>query len=154
MTNYIGFSTVNANLPRTTNPRVPSADYGSASVVKPLVFGKKFRMTDSQLVIQDLVNALNIRQGQKVGQPGYGTKLWDFVFEPNTYDILVRLETEVRRVANSDPRIELNYVKGYPKENGILVEVEMSITPYNEPLTLSVFFNSETNIAQLQNQNA
>ena len=150
MPNYIGFSTINANKPRTTNPRAPEADYGSSSLVKPLVFGKKFRMTDAQLVIQDFINALNIPLGAKVGQPGYGTTLWSFVFEPNTADVQFQLEDEIRRVASLDPRIELNYVKAFPKENGILIEVQMSVSPYNAPLTLSVFFDNSTNRAALQ----
>lgn len=147
MSNYIGFSTINANEPRTTNPRVQGAD-----MVKPLVFGKKFRIVDTDLVIQDFVNALNIRIGSKVGQPGYGTKLWDFVFEPNTLGTQQKLETEIRRVASQDPRIELNEVKAFTYDHGILIEVQMSVTPFNQPLILKVSFDSETNIASLTSQ--
>lgn len=149
MPNYIGFSTINANLPRTSNPRVPGMDNGSSGIVKPFVFGKKFRMTDAPLVVQDFVNALNIRRGTKVGQPGYGTTLWDFVFEPNSLETQQRLETEITRVASLDPRIELNYVKAFTAINGISIEVQMSVTPFNEPLTLSVLFDSETKAASL-----
>ena len=60
---------------------------------------KSLNLLDEQLVIQDLVNALNIRKGEKVGQPSYGTTLWDFVFEPNTADVQVEIQNEVRRVA-------------------------------------------------------
>lgn len=150
MPNYIGFSTINSNKPRTTNPRTGELDYGSSGITKPFVFGKKFRMTDAQLVIQDFINALNIPLGAKVGQPGYGTTLWSFVFEPNTADVQFQLENEIKRVASLDPRIELNYVKAFPKENGILIEIQMSVNPFNSPLTLSVFFDNKTNRAALQ----
>lgn len=149
MPNYIGFSTINANLPRTSNPRVPGNSLGSAGIVKPLVFGKKFRMVDAPLVVQDFLNALNIRLGAKVGQPGYGTTLWDFVFEPNTSGTQQAIEAEITRVAGLDPRIELNYVKAYTSINGILMELQMSVTPFNEPLTLSVLFDSETKSASI-----
>jgi len=152
MPNYIGFSTINANEPRTTNPRTLTNDYGSTSLVKPLVFGKKFKMVDSQLVIQDFVNALNIRLGTKVGQPGYGTTLWDFVFEPNTIGTQQKLVAEIERIASLDPRIELNYAKAFTYDNGILVEVQMSVTPFNQPLTIKVQFDSDSNIASIQNQ--
>lgn len=150
MPNYIGFSTINANKPRTSNPRVPESNYGSTSVVKPLVFGKKFRIVDAPLVIQDFINALNIQQGTKVGQPGYGTTIWSFVFEPNTLDVIGRLENEIKRVASLDPRMELNEVKAYVKENGILIEVQMSVTPFNQPLSLSIVLNNQTKAASLQ----
>lgn len=149
MPQYIGFSTINANQPRTSNPKATSADYGSTSLRKPLIFGKKYRMVDKPLVIQDFVNALNIKFGSKVGQPGYGTTLWDFVFEPNTEDTRQKIEDEIRRVGNLDPRLQLNYVNSFWYENGILIEVQASITPFQEPLTLSVFFNRQTSVASL-----
>ena len=121
MPNYIGFSTINANKPRSTTLPV-GADGGHGSTVNPVVIGKKFRLVDQPLVIQDFLNALNIRKGEKVGKPQYGTTLWDFVFDPNTRDVQYQLEAEIRRVANSDPRIVLNSVKAYPQENGILLE--------------------------------
>ena len=149
MPSYIGFSTINANKPRTIS-RNTGIDGGNGSVLQPIVFGKKFASVDSPLVIQDFVNALNIRQGEKVGQPGYGTSLWSFVFEPNTADVQFQLENEIRRVASQDPRMILNSVKAYPQENGILLEVELAVTPFNQATLLSVFFNSATNVAVLQ----
>ena len=100
--------------------------------------------------MQDFVNALNIPQGQKVGQPQYGTTLWSFVFEPNTFDVQNRLEAEIRRVASLDPRLELNYVRAFPQENGILIEIELAVTPFNNPNQLSIFFDNNTNRAALQ----
>ena len=64
---YIGFSTINANKPRSTNLPAGIAG-GVGSMVQPVIPGKKYRLVDQQLVIQDLVNALNIRKGEKVGQ--------------------------------------------------------------------------------------
>jgi len=149
MPSYVGFSTINANKPRTIS-RNTGVDGGNGSVMQPIIFGKKFASVDSPLVIQDFVNALNIRQGEKVGQPGYGTSLWSFVFEPNTADVQFQLENEIRRVASQDPRMILNSVKAYPQENGILLEVELAVTPFNQATLLSVFFNSATNVAVLQ----
>jgi len=149
MPSYIGFSTINAYKPQSTNlPTGPAA--GTGSVVNPYNVGNQFGLVDSPLVVQDFVNVLNIRQGEKVGQPGYGTTLWSFIFEPNTADVQFQLENEIRRVANNDPRLILNTVKAYPQENGILLEVELAISPFNQALELSVFFNSSTNLAILQ----
>lgn len=149
MPQYIGFSTIGANLPRTTN--VPTGNDGGVGSVKWSVnTGRKYRLLDEQLVMQDFVNALNIRQGQKVGNPGYGTTLWNFVFEPNTTDVQFKLETELRRVANLDPRLLVNTVKAYPQENGILIELEVAVAPFNQANLLSVFLNSNTSRAAIQ----
>lgn len=161
MPQYVGFSTINACKPRSTNNQLNSTmdptqgvnitgygipnGYGSNG--KGINTGKKFTLTDIQLVLQDFVNALNIPLGSKVGQPGYGTSIWSFIFEPNTLDVQAQLENEIRRLVSLDPRLDLNTVKAFPQENGILMEVQVSVVPYNNPLTISVFFNQQTNRA-------
>lgn len=149
MPQYIGFSTINADKPRTTNAPI-GQDGGSGSTTRSIVYGKKFRMVDEQLVIQDFINALNIRQGEKVGKPEYGTTLWSFVFEPNTADVQFQLENEIRRIASGDPRLILDFVKAFPQENGILMEVQLAIAPFNNATLLSVFFDSGSNTARVQ----
>lgn len=149
MANYIGFSTINANKPKTTNG-LPTLDGGAGTTVNSVVSGKKYRLLDNQLVIRDFVNALNIPLGQKVGQPGYGTSMWSLIFEPNSPALSDQIESEIRRIASADPRIQLNYVRSYPQENGVLVEVEMAVTPFNQALVLNVFFNQATNVASVQ----
>lgn len=154
MPNYVGFSTKNACKPKTTNPVGTNAgsiagpsggiDGGPGGTRGSVVFGKKFRLVDVELVLQDFLNALNIPLGSKVGQPGYGTTIWSFLFEPNTADVQFQLENEIFRVASLDPRIILNYVKAFPKENGILLEVELAVNPFNQPEVISVFFNRAT----------
>lgn len=149
MPQYVGFSTILANQPRTTNAPAGN-DGGVGGITRPVITGKKFRLVDQPLVVQDFLNALNIQQGQKVGQPEYGTTLWSFVFEPNTSDVQFKLETEVRRVASLDPRMVLNTVSAYPQENGILIEIEMAVAPFNQVQMISVFLDSQVNQALLQ----
>jgi phage baseplate assembly protein W len=123
---------------------------GPGNLRNPVIPGKKVKLVDEQLVIQDFVNALNIPQGSKVGQPSYGTTLWTFVFEPNTQDVQQQLQNEVRRVASLDPRLILNTVNGFPQENGILIEVELAIAPFNNPTVLNVYFDNLTNTASVR----
>lgn len=149
MPQYLGFSTIDANKPKTTNAQVGIAG-GVGSITVPVIPGKKYKLNDENLVIRDFINALNIRQGEKVGQPSYGTTLWNFVFEPNTPDVQFALENEIRRVASTDPRIILDFVRAFPQENGILMEVQLAVAPFNQALLLSVFFDSGTNTASVQ----
>jgi len=73
MTTFIGFNTINQN--------------------------KYFTLTDFPLIKRDLLNAFNIRQGELVGRPAYGTTLWDMLFENQTQDTLQSMYTEIQRVA-------------------------------------------------------
>ncbi len=146
MPTFIGFSTQNVGEVRSL-PINSGADGGSGTITKPLQFSKKFRMVDRDLVIQDFINALNIPQGQKPGRPDYGTNLWSFIFEPNTLDTRIQLENEIRRVANMDPRITMSSIEIFPQENGILIEVEISISPFNSVEQLAIFFDENASKA-------
>ena len=44
MATYVGFSTVNADKPRTVNPP-PAIDGQANGITNPIVFGKKFKLT-------------------------------------------------------------------------------------------------------------
>ncbi len=102
---------------------------------------KKFTLTDFELIKRDLLNAFNIRQGQLPGRPGYGTVLWDFLFENQVEASQQAIEREVQRVAAGDPRIFISQVVTFPQENGILIQVELTVTPSTDAERLSIFFD-------------
>jgi phage baseplate assembly protein W len=145
---YVGFSTQHVENVRTAgftrgiNSTIGNTDKGQRS-------GKKFRTVDEQLVIQDLINAFNIVQGQKPGKPDYGTSLWSFIFEPNTVDVRKELEYEISRIIGQDPRIILNSLQTTNSETGILIEIEMAVTPFNNPTELAVLFDQGTQTASV-----
>jgi phage baseplate assembly protein W len=104
---------------------------------------KKFTLTGFDLIKRDLLNALNIRQGQLPGRPGYGTVIWDFLFEPQLESVQLDIEREVQRVAGSDPRIFINSVQAFPQGNGILIQIELEIVPSTDAERLAIFFDLE-----------
>ena len=108
---------------------------------------KKFTLTDFELIKRDLLNAFNIRPGQLPGRPAYGTSLWSFVFEPQTQETQTSIQTEVQRVAGGDPRIFVSQVDVYPQENGILLEIQLTVVPTSDAKILSIFFDQQQRTA-------
>jgi phage baseplate assembly protein W len=102
---------------------------------------KKFTLTGFELIKRDLLNAFNIRQGQLPGRPGYGTVLWDYLFENQLEDLQRNIQAEVQRVAGGDPRIYINDVQTYPQDNGLLIEVELTVLPSTNAERLGIFFD-------------
>lgn len=102
---------------------------------------KKFTLTDFELIKRDLLNAFNIRQGQLPGRPGYGTVLWDFLFENQLEELQQSITQEVQRVAGGDPRIYISDIQTYPQNNGILIELELQVIPSTDAERLSIFFD-------------
>ena len=104
---------------------------------------KKFTLLDANLVKRDLLNGLNIRQGQLPGRPQYGTTLWDNLFENQSQDLVVAIEREIQRVAGYDPRIQIMDTQVFPQENGILIQIQLAIVPSTDAQQLSIFFDQQ-----------
>ena len=102
---------------------------------------KKFTLTDFELVKRDLLNAFNIRQGQLPGRPGYGTVLWDYLFEPQLEELQTAIEREVQRVVGGDPRLYISDIQTFPQNNGILIQIELTVVPSTDAERLSIFFD-------------
>jgi phage baseplate assembly protein W len=108
---------------------------------------KKFTLVDDALIKRDLLNALNIRQGQLVGRPSYGTALWDNLFENQTNETEAAITREIQRVAGGDPRLQISEVDIFPQENGILIQILLTIVPSTDAERLSIFFDQQTRSA-------
>jgi len=102
---------------------------------------KKFTLVDFELVKRDLLNAFNIRQGQLPGRPGYGTVLWNYLFENQVDAVQQGIINEVQRVAGGDPRIFISNINVYPQQNGMLIELELQTVGGVNAEILNVFFN-------------
>lgn len=105
---------------------------------------KKFTLTDSALIKRDLLNALNIRQGQVPGRPQVGTILWDNLFDNQTNETEQSIINEIQRVAGGDPRLQISNVEIFPQENGLLMQIEIILVPSTEPERLAIFFDQNT----------
>ena len=104
---------------------------------------KKFTLVDFELIKRDLLNAFNIRQGQLVGRPSYGTTIWDMTFENQTQETERIILNEIQRVAGGDPRIYVNSVDLFPQQNGILIQLEVTVVPSENAERLAIFFDQE-----------
>ena len=110
---------------------------------------KKFRLVDYELVKRDVLNSLLIKQGEKLGNPSYGTNVWGLIFEPQTDSTMKDLEHEMRRTVKQDPRVKVDDLQVYPQQNGVLVELFVTVLPTTEKQRLSLFFNQETQSASI-----
>ncbi len=118
MTTFIGFNTINQN--------------------------KKFTLVDFELIKRDLLNAFNIRQGELVGRPAYGSAVWDFVFENQLQETERALLAEIQRICGGDPRIYVSNIELFPQDHGILIQLEISVVPSTEAERLAIFFDQES----------
>jgi len=121
MPTFIGFNTINQN--------------------------KKFTAVDFNLIKIDLLNAFNIRQGELVGRPGYGTVIWNYLFENQTQETQQLIYNEIQRVCAGDPRVYISGIQMFPQENGLLVQVGLAVVPSTNAQLLIIFFDQQQRTA-------
>jgi hypothetical protein len=108
---------------------------------------KKFTAVDFDLIKIDLLNAFNIRQGELPGRPGYGTVIWNYLFENQTTETLEAIYQEIQRVCAGDIRLFVSGIQAFPQENGILIQLGLAVVPSTTAQQFSLFFDLQQRTA-------
>jgi len=117
---YIGFSTVDAKAPPYTT-------------------------TDIELVKHDLLNHFNTKVGERVMLPNFGSIIHDMLYEPLDINSKEIIYEDVRRVINSEPRVQLiSDPVLSERDNGIRIEVELNFIPQDTADHLVIDFERES----------
>jgi phage baseplate assembly protein W len=106
---------------------------------------RKFRLTDFELVKQDLINHFYIRKGEKLMNPDFGTIIWNVVHEPLTEDLKSVIVTDIKAIAGYDPRISIDNVVITEYDQGIQVELQLRYVQTNQTNLLNLQFDNQNN---------
>ena len=106
---------------------------------------RKFRLTDFELVKQDLINHFYIRKGEKLMNPDFGTIIWTVVHEPLTEDLKSVIVTDIKAIAGYDPRISVDNVVITEYDQGIQVELQLRYVQTNQTNLLNLQFDNQSN---------
>jgi phage baseplate assembly protein W len=105
-----------------------------------------FSLYDFALIKQDILNHFNIRQGEKLENPEFGTIIWDVIFEPLTDDLKNLIRRNVETIVNYDPRVAAEDVIVTSYESGIQIECVLTYLPYNISEALQLRFDRDNNL--------
>ena len=103
---------------------------------------KKFKLSDFDLAKQDLYNSLNIRKGEKLMNPDFGTIIWDLIFQPLTSEVITSIQDDLTRIINYDPRLQINDISITEFQFGIQVQINLTFMPTDETETMLYTFNN------------
>jgi len=106
---------------------------------------RKFRLTDFELVKQDLINHFYIRKGEKLMNPNFGTIIWNVVHEPLTEDLKSVIVTDIKAIAGYDPRISIDNVVITEYDQGIQIELQLRYVQTNQTNLLNLKFDNQSN---------
>ena len=106
---------------------------------------RKYRLTDFELVKQDLINHFYIRKGEKLMNPNFGTIIWNVVHEPLTEDLKSVIISDIKSIAEYDPRISIDNVIITEFDQGIQVELQLRYVLTNQTNLLNLQFDNQNN---------
>jgi phage baseplate assembly protein W len=102
---------------------------------------KKYSVTDYQLAKQDLLNYFNIRKGEKLMNPNFGTIIWDLLFEPLTEEVQQVITSDVTRIVSYDPRLSVGQVAVTQQDHGFFIQLTLSYIPTDQTDTINLNFD-------------
>jgi phage baseplate assembly protein W len=106
---------------------------------------RKFRLTDFELVKQDLINHFYIRKGEKLMNPDFGTIIWNVIHEPLTEDLKSVIVTDIKTIASYDPRLSIDNVVVTEYDQGIQIELQLRYLKTNQTNLLNLQFDNQNN---------
>ena len=109
-------------------------------------FKRNYKLYDAELIKQDLINHFYIRKGEKLENPKFGTIIWDTLFENFTPEIKAAIAKDVEEIINFDKRIKVNSVSIDSTQQGIRIEAEIVILPFDITDTLRLNFDRDNTI--------
>jgi len=108
---------------------------------------KHFRVTDFNLVKQDLMNYFNIRKGEKLMNPEFGTIIWDKLFDPLNEDTKAIIMQDIKRIISYDPRLAAKDVAVTEYDRGLQIEITLVYIESNQVDTLRLQFDQQARTA-------
>jgi len=111
---------------------------------------RNFRLTDFDLIKQDIINHFNIRKGEKLMRPNFGTIIWNVLHEPFTEDLKSVIAQDVKAIASYDPRVSFDNIVITEYDQGIQIELQLRYVPTNQVNLMLMNFNNATNTLTAQ----
>ena len=105
-------------------------------------------ISDRDLIVQDLLNHLNIRKGEKLHNPNFGTIIWNRLFDPLTPALKNEIKADIDRVISYDPRFSVvsqTIVQESPDGHGLLLNFSLQFADESKVVDLSVMFDRQSN---------
>jgi phage baseplate assembly protein W len=141
------FKSIEINPPKYTSRHTAqkSQFYRGFSTVDPSKDDS--RLYDYELIKQDLLNQFNVRKGERVMNPEFGTIIWESIFEPFTDSIKQDIADDVTRIVNADPRSTVLDITIMEQEYGMMLEITLQYDNTDQSEVLKLNFDKSAGLS-------
>jgi len=123
------------------SPQQTSQFYTGFSTIDPTA--RDVKLYDAALIKQDILNQFQVRRGERVMMPDFGTIIWDILYDPFTDVVRQQISNDVTRIVTSDPRVNCTQVDVVQSDQGLLLEITLQYVSSNQVDTIKLDFNKE-----------
>ena len=100
-------------------------------------------LTGKDLVIEDLMNHIMTRKGERIMMPTFGSIIHDLIFEPLTSEIKSMIEEDIKGIVDDEPRCEYVTMSVTEDNHRVTVYLTVNILPDNSTVTLEIDLERE-----------
>lgn len=107
------------------------------------------KLYDYALIKQDILNQFQVRQGERVMNPAFGTAIWALIFEPYTDSVKQKIADDVKRIVTSDPRATATEINIVEQEYGMLLEITLTYKGIDQSDQMRLSFDKTSGLSVL-----
>jgi phage baseplate assembly protein W len=111
---------------------------------------KNYRLTDFDLVKQDILNHFYIRKGEKLMNPKFGTIIWNVLHEPFTDDLKSVIQEDIKSIASYDPRVSFDNIVVTEYDQGIQILLELRYLQTDQSSLMNLQFDNSNKTLTLK----
>lgn len=100
-----------------------------------------YALTDIELVKRDLLNHFSTPRGSRVMLPEFGTRIYEYLFDPFDEYTKNAIIGDASEVVASDPRVELVNIDVMQEDQTLIVGINLLFKPEGVADSLFVTFN-------------
>jgi phage baseplate assembly protein W len=100
-------------------------------------------LTGDALVIEDLMNEIMTRKGERIMLPNYGSIIHDMIFEPLTENTKELIMDDLRTIIENDPRCMLLSIVVSETDHALTARIKINLIPSNEITELVIDLERE-----------
>lgn len=106
----------------------------------------RWKLEDTELVKRDIMNHFQTRRGERLSNPEFGSKIWEYTFEAMTDELREAILADVQNIIDFDPRVVAKDITIQQFQQGFQIEIDLYFVNQDISEPMFIQFNSEAQI--------
>lgn len=106
----------------------------------------RWKLEDTELVKRDILNHFQTRRGERLNNPEFGSRIWEYTFEGMSDELREAISADVQSIIEAEPRVNLKDITIQQFQHGFQIEMDLYFINQDVSQAMYVQFNQEAQI--------